>query len=537
LRYHTLISICQKAIKKGERAIAKKITISILPEKASREFDEGTLLIDALADMGLALRTPCGGKGHCGKCGVYVTGRLSAPAPVEERFIARHPKMRLACQAAALGDVEVRHEARSGAPHRSLPGVDPYMEYGLAVDIGTTTMQTSLVELGGTRSFTLDAFLNPHRRYGHDVIGRLSASGEPAVYARLVSMLREAVRGSLEESCRAIGLPAGAVRRIVFSGNTTMLYFLFGLDVGPIGVFPYTAKRVDFDGFSAGELGLSGFPNARVTALPAASAFLGADLVGGLALTDTLGFSAHSFFIDIGTNGEMFVRNGSGKIFAASCAMGPALEGMNISYGMTADEGAINHLHVEGGAVRYAVIGGDTPQGICGTGIIDALAILLDENLLKKDGAFVAPGDVQSRLFPDGITMQDGQKQIRLCGDIVISQKDVRSIQLAKGASLSASHILLREAGCDPLEILHVFIAGAFGENLDIENFKKLKFISDFKNAEYRFLGNSSLQAAARACGSDEFMARSRALRDSLSIIELSAHPDFNDEFVRCLDF
>ena len=95
--------------------------------------------------MGLALRTPCGGKGHCGKCGVHVTGRLSAPAPVEEGFIARHPQMRLACQAAALGDVEVRHEARSGAPHRSLPGVNPHLEYGLAVDIGTTTMQTSLV--------------------------------------------------------------------------------------------------------------------------------------------------------------------------------------------------------------------------------------------------------------------------------------------------------------------------------------------------------------------------------------------------------
>lgn len=485
--------------------------------------------------MGVALHTPCGGKGHCGKCGVHAGGMLSAPTPVEERYIARQPRMRLACQAAALGDVEVRLEARSGARQGSLPHIDSRSEYGLAIDIGTTTIQISLVEPG--RTFPLDSFLNPQRRYGHDVIGRISASGDPAVHARLVAMLREAIRGSLEESCRAIGLSSGAVRRIVFSGNTTMMHFLFGLDVRPIGVFPYTAERVDFEGFSAGKLGLGGFPNASVTALPAASAFLGADLVGGLALTDAMGFSAHSFFIDIGTNGEMFVRNGSGGVFAASCAMGPALEGMNISYGMTADEGAINHLRAGDGSLHCDVIGGDTPRGICGTGIIDALAILLDENLLKKDGAFVAPGDVQSRLFPDGITTQDGQKQIRLCGDIVISQRDVRSIQLAKGASLSASRILLLEAGCDPLEIRRVFIAGAFGENLDIENFKKLKFISDFKNAEYRFLGNSSLQAAARACGSEEFMARARTLRDALSIIELSAHPDFNDEFVRCLDF
>lgn len=487
--------------------------------------------------MGVALRTPCGGKGHCGKCGVHVAGKLSAPTPVEERFMLRHPQMRLACQAAALGDVEVRHEARSGALHRLLPGIDPHLEYGLAVDIGTTTIQTSLVELGGARSFNLDSFLNPQRRYGHDVIGRISASNEPAVFERLLAMLREAIRGSLEESCRAIGLSSGAVRRIVFSGNTTMMHFLFGLDVRPIGVFPYTAERVDFEGFSAGELGLDEFPNAQVMALPAASAFLGADLVGGLALTDAMGFSAHSFFIDIGTNGEMFVRNGSGGIFAASCAMGPALEGMNISYGMTADEGAINHLRAGDGLLHCAVIGGGTPRGICGTGIIDALALFLDENLLKKDGAFVATGDVQSSLFPDGIKMQDGQKQIRLCEDIVISQRDVRSIQLAKGASLSASRILLLEAGCDPLEIRHVFIAGAFGENLDIENFKKLKFIPEFNNAEYRFLGNSSLQAAARACGSEEFMARARTLRDAISIIELSAHPDFNDEFVRCLDF
>ncbi len=512
----------------------EKHRLTIQPGGESREFDKGTPLIDALADMGAFLRTPCGGKGVCGKCGVLIESGAPGRSAVEDRFFPSEPLHRLACRTAITGDMTVFVPAAKSAARPGKPPPPRLRDPAVALDIGTTMVQLSLVERADGVTYPLESFLNPQRRHGHDVIGRIAASSDPLVRESLARVIRGAVAVSIRTGLSYSGMGPDDIGLLVVSGNTTMTHLFFGIDVRPLGVHPYIANELDYDRYaSLMEL----LPSARVAALPSASAFLGGDLIGGLAISNRMGLQKNVFFIDIGTNGEMFLRDGAGTVYATSCAMGPALEGMNISSGMTADEGAINHYTVENGSLKPAVIGGGAPVGICGTGIIDALAIMLREGVVRDNGAIDRVAAEASEIFRGRIAPQNGTVACLLADGVAITQKDIRNIQLAKGASLAAARTLLKDAAYDAGQIEHVLIAGAFGENLDIDSFRKLGFLPDFPGARYRFLGNTSLAAAERACVDPGFIAGCRALRDGLRVVELSTRPDFNDEFIGCLNF
>jgi uncharacterized 2Fe-2S/4Fe-4S cluster protein (DUF4445 family) len=317
-----------------------------------------------------------------------------------------------------------------------------------------------------------------------------------------------------------------------------MLHLFFGLDVTSMGIYPYQAQRLDFHGFKPKDIdGHDIFPNAHVLALPAASAFLGSDLIGGLALCQTDGFCRNTFFIDMGTNGEMFLINSSDQIVAASCAMGPALEGMNISCGMTADSGAITHIRLNQDILEYEMIPNGPPIGITGTALIDLFSILLETGHLTASGSFHPK--IETRILPTPMRYEHTAKgrQINLWGNMVLTQADTRNVQLAKGASLAAARILLRETDCPPDDIEHVVVAGAFGQNIVQDNFRRLKFIPDFPSAQYHFLGNTSLKAAERACLDKNFITKAYLLRDRIQEVDLARHPDFEREFIAALNF
>jgi len=512
----------------------KRHRLTLGPDGPSGDFPEGTPLVDALSDMGVLLRTPCGGKGVCGKCCVLIENGAPARTASDERFFPERPLQFLACRVSIRGDMTVRvpkpvSPARPGRPAPPIPN-DP----AIAIDIGTTTVQMSVVDRSTGAAYPLGSFLNPQRRHGHDIISRIAASSDPATHSSLVRVIQGSIGSAVRTAFEAAGADFARAGLAVVSGNTAMTHLYFDLDVKDFGVFPYAVRELDYEGLNKP----GGLPaSTRVAALPSASAFLGGDLVGGLALSEDSGIRRNAFFIDIGTNGEMFLRNRIGGAYATSCAMGPALEGMNISSGMTADEGAINHLRVLDGGLVPEVIGGAEAVGICGTGIVDALAIMLREGVVRPGGAFDRAAADASRLFAGRLETSNGILSCRLADGVFLNQKDIRNIQLAKAASLAAATLLLREASCRTEEIEHVFIAGAFGENLDIDNFRSLGFIPHFPNAEYRFMGNTSLRAAELACADRGFIARCRALRDRLKIMELSSRPDFNDLFIECLEF
>jgi uncharacterized 2Fe-2S/4Fe-4S cluster protein (DUF4445 family) len=516
----------------------KAYTLTLLPDATRVNISEDTLLADALVDEGVPLIMPCGGKGVCGKCKVKVEGRLSGKTDMEAKVLHDQPGYRLACQTMITGNARVHVQEKPPVTIAHCPSLDVHADYGMAVDIGTTTIQVALVDPLHQKSYLLDSFFNPQRRYGHDVISRIAAAHEPRVFRDLIRIIRKRIYASMVDILKSVNLSPQRIRQLIIAGNTTMLHFLFGLDVTSMGIYPYQAQRLDFHGFKPEDIDSHNiFPNAQVLALPAASAFLGSDLVGGLTLCHTEGFCRNTFFIDMGTNGEMFLINSSGQIAAASCAMGPALEGMNISCGMTADSGAIIHIRLNQDILEYEMIPNGSPVGITGTAVIDLLSVLLETGHLTSSGSFHP--QIETRILPAPMRYEHTAKgkQINLWGNIALTQADIRSVQLAKGASLAAANILLREVGCLPEDIEHVIVAGTFGQNIEPGNLRRLKFIPDFLSAQYHFLGNTSLKAAEGACLDKEFITNSYLLRDKIQEVDLVRHPDFEREFIAALNF
>jgi len=508
--------------------------VILRPENRIINCEENSLLLDVLLESEVPVKSPCGGRGVCGKCAVNASGGLSERTVFEIRLLEDRGK-RLACQTYVTGDAEVFHDFLPGEEKQDIR-LDRDSDFGMAVDIGTTSIQISLVDLNKKSSILIDSFLNPQRRYGHDVISRIQASGDKTAFQAIAGILTSSIGRAVRIAGKRFSLPDEKFKIICFSGNTTMTYFLFGIDVSPLGIYPYRAQILDF--FARPDKPVIAIgKNTSVYALPSVSAFIGGDLVGGLAFLDGLGYNEKIFFIDLGTNGEMFLRKSGDEIYAASCAMGPALEGMNISCGMTAEEGAISHFRVEKGITKQTVIGGVTATGICGTGLIDIVSALLDGNIILTTGAMNRQELDKSGVALKGMSYDAVRGTLGIADNVFITQNDIRNIQLAKAAARASSEMLLESSGCDPDEVRHVAIAGAFGENLDMRNFQKLGFIPEFRNAEYVFFGNTSLKAAEICCHDEQFRKKASELRDRVRVTELTARPDFNDRFINSINF
>lgn len=514
----------------------KKRSVTILPEQIKVSCEAGSLLLDVLTEAGVVLRTPCGGRGVCGKCVVEVRGGASEMTMSETDILGGDPEKRLACQAYITGDLQVVTQSPGRLLSFDISELKTDLAYGLAVDIGSTSIQISLVDLPSGQSRVVDSFLNPQRRFGHDVIARIAASVDEEVYGKMVRLLRWRIGRAVLDFLSNAGIVPKQVERVVFSGNTVMMYFLSGLDVKALGVYPYTSDIRDFESFSGQIFGWPVELSPELFALPAASSFLGSDLVGGLAIADKRGFCRNTFFLDIGTNGEMFLRTPTDQILGTSCAMGPAMEGMNITSGMTADIGAVNHVWEEKGRVAFNVIGDASPSGICGTGLIDLIALMADAGIVLPSGKF--SGSAQELSESLGLSFYNGAVQtVFLAEKAGVSQKDIRSVQLAKSATLAAATILLQDTGCAKEDIEYVIIAGALGENLSAASFRRLSFLPEFPNAKYIFAGNTSLAAAEAACSDWSFYKRSRCLRDRTRVLDLSTHPRFFELFMKSFSF
>jgi len=500
--------------------------VIIEPAGITRHAEEGTLLIDLLSDAGIPLHTPCGGRGSCKKCIVTAAplGSASDRGQIE--------KLVLACMTPVTEDLLVHTEkADVGFAIPDLDNLPPGENLVLALDLGTTTMQPALVHQPTGKTWSLPSIMNPQRRYGHDVIARIAALDDPDKAPHLTGALLRTIAQMHREIINFRPELKGLITQLVVSGNTTMSYLFLGLDARPLGTFPYEAPVLTFtdDMTQKARKILTGIEKIRV--LPAASAFLGGDITGGLALMEREGIPEGTLFFDMGTNGEMFLKNGEGSLVATSCAMGPALEGMNISSGMTAAPGAVNHLSVKKETLDISIMGDEPPAGIAGTGLIDFLSLLLNRGLIDRSGSIKKS---ISKTGVAGLSLKD--LSFIITEGITVTQKDIRNIQLARAASFAGAAILLKEGHITPGEIQKVIIAGSFGENLNLEAFKNLKFLPAFENAEYSFVGNTSLRAAAAAV-EDSFFKEVSAQSRSIRVVDLASHQDFNDLYMESMNF
>ena len=413
--------------------------------------------------------------------------------------------------------------------------------FAAAVDIGTTTVVVSLIDMGTGRELGSASDVNPQKEHGQDVLTRITWVQEAGMEA-VLQMQREIVL-KLEELllsiCGEHAVPPRRVFQLGVGANATMTHLLLGVDPRSIGLSPYAPqlRRVRYE--RASDLGFTRIhPDARVLCLPQISSFVGGDIVAGIVTADLTEAKDNVLFIDIGTNGEM-VLSRKGELFAASCAAGPALEGMNISCGMRAQEGAIEEAALEEGRLSLTAIGGREPIGLCGSGILAVVREFLAAGLITSRGNIARAEEAPPELR-HLIGASEGKRSLVLReGDtpLVLTQKDVRQIQLAKGAILSGALCLIEAAGLTPDAVDRVVIAGQFGKHLAPESLVGAGLLPASFGDRIHYIGNSSRTGAYLSLVSREHHRRMTRDIRGVRYIELSVLPGYERTFAEALLF
>ena len=460
-------------------------------------------------NAGFSLSHPCGGRGVCGKCAVEVEGALSPLTESEER--AGH---RLSCQTRLLGDATLtlpdeqkQMVIETGFETLNVAFSPMSGTVGAAVDIGTTTVVLRLYDLK-TGAFLADASaINPQTVIAADVMGRIGAAKE-GKGELLSSLIRDCIRSLRTEAAKKASLSPDAVDRYILTGNTTMLYLLTGHDPDCLSHAPFTA-----DTLFGEEWALDGIPAYLPLCM---SAFVGADITTAVLASGMTAKEETALLCDIGTNGEIALWR-SGKLYVSSTAAGPAFEGAGISCGCGGIPGAIDRVSVKDGELSVHVIGERTPTGLCGSGLIDAVACYLDTEIIDETGSIDGDTTLAEGIAPD--------------------QKDIRAVQLAKAAIAAGIKTLLEVSGTKEADIGTLYIAGGFGSHLNIGSAVRIGLIPEALGKVARPIGNAALAGAVKLMLSTDSGETVRAFAENAEAVNLGGNIAFNENYMEGMLF
>jgi uncharacterized 2Fe-2S/4Fe-4S cluster protein (DUF4445 family) len=406
---------------------------------------------------------------------------------------------------------------------------------GLAVDLGTTKIATYLVDLETGRTLASAGFMNPQIAYGEDVVARMAYAMEnPSQAALLQDLVATALSQTASDLCQSIGAEPAHIVDAVLVGNTAMHHLFVGLPVEQLARAPYVPAVTTALDVKARDLGLHLAPGANLHLLPNIAGYVGADHVAMLLASEVAQAEGVVLAIDIGTNTEVCLVN-RGVQTSTSCASGPAFEGAHIKHGMRAARGAIERLRLVDGQVEYQTIGGAPPVGLCGSGILDALAQLYRAGVVDRGGRM---GD-----FPR-VRGEGGQREYVLVAEderddgrpaITFTQKDVRELQLAKGAMRTGINMLLEMAGLVAEDIDRVIIAGAFGTYIDVASAIAIGMLPALPLDRFRQVGNAAGMGAKLALISRSKRAEARAIGERVGYLELATDPHFTATFAQAM--
>mgnify|MGYP005848756811 CR=1 FL=1 len=402
---------------------------------------------------------------------------------------------------------------------------------GFAVDMGTTKLAGYLVDLQTGKTLAMQGRMNPQIAYGEDVMARIGYAMQGRPY---LETLQRALVGALNEMVAELCAQAGAepaqVVDMVAVGNTAMHHLFVGLPVDQLGTAPYVAAVSQALDIRAADLGLDIAPGAYVYVLPNIAGYVGADHVAMLLATDLPSMTGVVVGLDIGTNTEITL-NAHGRLIACSTASGPAFEGAHIRDGMRASEGAIEWLRLVDGKVQYQTIEHAPPVGLCGSGILDAVAQLLHAGVISTTGAMGAHERVVIDELHGRSFLVVPAKDTGHGADILVSRADVQEIQLAKGAMRAGVKILLEEAGLAETDLDLVIIAGAFGSYIDVDSAVAIGMFPPLPRDRYRQVGNSAGMGARQCLISRAERARGEAIAAQVHYLELTNDHRFTDRF------
>jgi uncharacterized 2Fe-2S/4Fe-4S cluster protein (DUF4445 family) len=478
----------QKALEQG-----KQHRIVLRPTQVELTAPEGTLLRDLLFEQGVEF--PCGGQGRCRGCRVRVhEGKVEVNDAQRERLSAEELKSgwRLACQCSLVGDlvVELRQWDAAILADDSPFVFEPRPGLGVAVDLGTTTLVAQLLDLTTGGVLAVRTALNAQARYGADVMSRVEYALAGDHRAALTGLIRRQISSLVEQ-----------------------------MDVEPLSHYPFESPHTGLQQFRAGDLGWDLDPATAIRFLPCLGGFVGSDVLAGVLATHLGESEDLAGLVDLGTNGEIVVGNSAG-LLCASTAAGPAFEGARISMGMRAATGAISQVAVESQRMVCHVLGNASPQGLCGSGLVDAVAAGLDLEVIQPSGRF-----------------SNGRKEWTLAPPVVLTQSDIRELQLAKGAIAAGFRILLERLGAGTTDLRKLYLAGAFGNYISRTSARRIGLIG-LPIDQVSPAGNTALLGAKLALFSgDDEGGSYTSLRRKIEHVALKADGKFQEVFVDELAF
>ena len=480
---------------------------------------QGMRLSQYLAEAGYPLRADCGGRGHCGKCLVtLVSGRFATDAADTAPVIPDDAGTLFACKVFCTKTETVirlplsdEQEGIAGDAYAS--AISP-QNYGVALDIGTTTLAAALVNLDEGTILRTISRLNPQKSFGADVMSRISAVMEKESHLDIMQkLLLNDVRSMLEE------LTGGqTVSRMTVAGNPTMLHLFCGISPVGMGVYPFTPTFTEAKTLSGSELGL--FID-KITLLPSISAFIGGDITAGMIAERITNHENPVLLIDLGTNGEMILYTGKkhgSKLFGTSTAAGPALEGAGISTGVGGIRGAVASVTWNGITMTYDTIGQAPPVGICGSGLMDLVSVLLLRGLIDETGY----------LEEDPFVYAEG---------LALTGADVRAFQLAKSALRAGMEVLCETAGLSPQALSRIYIAGGLGQYMKVTSAIQVGLLPDCPRDRVISVGNTALSGAALALFNPYLVEEVSQEAAACETVELNLSPRFSDKFMEYMMF
>ncbi|MDD4185241.1 MAG: ASKHA domain-containing protein [Candidatus Methanomethylophilaceae archaeon] len=483
------------------------VRVRFVSEGKTAEVEPGTTIAQAAAAAGVNINLPCGGQGRCGKCSVTV-GR-----DIKKRV--------LACQTRVEEDtdvttqkVEERNKVVGVTDHRSIPVSDktPVSRgHGLAIDIGTTTVAIEVVDMDNRLALYRATGVNRQRDRGEDVLARMQYSADGGTQE-----LRGLVLSTINDLLHTFTEGTRDINAVCVSGNTAMTHLFLGVDPSPIREPPYIPIFVKAETTGKGS-GLDVSPDAAVYTMPAISSYVGGDVVSDIIVAGMDLESGTSLLIDVGTNGEVALGN-SEMMLTCSSSAGPAFEGSKTRSGMLAQLGAIDGVRIDDGVVRYTVIGGGEPKGICGSGIIDLVAQMFAAGMIDRRGNLTEKADAKDGVFA-------------VAPNVVITQSEIMDIMLTKAAIYSAARTLVRSMGMGFSDLDKIYVAGGFGNFINLDSAITIGLFPDVDRSKYVYLGNASLGGAVNYLLSESARSRTDEISYSATYLDLGSDPAFYDEY------
>ena len=500
--------------------MGKKARITLLPLNQTFEVEKESQLHDVLFVYGVEF--PCGGHARCRGCRIRIReGHLPITAPQKQILNDTEIKdgWRLACQGLVYDDliIELDQWKSDVLSDDSDFHFTPMDGLGVAIDLGTTTLAAQLVNRETGEVLAVETAINPQARFGGDIMTRIDTASRLKKQEEMQQLIRDQLFEMIMNLFQSSQTVKNDLKRIIIVGNAVMHNIFCGIDVAPMGFHPFEPISNNLEIYSSEELGWDLNKDVVLEFLPGVGSFIGSDILVGAWVENMSESDEICVLVDLGTNGEIMVGNRD-KILAASTAAGPAFEGAGISMGMRAATGAISTVLAKNGEIIPKVLGSEKPRGICGSGLVDAVSAYLDMGSIKADGRFLVG------------------ESIMVLNPVEITQKDIRELQLAKGAIATGIRLLLQELNSKEENVAEVYLSGAFGNYISKRSSRRIGLLN-FPQKKITTAGNTALLGAKKALFNEEELNNFYDIRSKTDHLDLSIHPDFTDVFAELVNF